>query len=166
MADVTKGNRVRLGVAGLGRAFTLMLPAFTRDPRVALMAAADPRPEARRRFAEELSARAFASVEELCADADIDAIYIATPHQFHAAHAILAATAGKHVLVEKPMALTIEECRAMVAAAADANVHLIVGHSHSFDAPYQRTAELVQSGRFGAVRMIHAVNYTDFLYRP
>ena len=166
MADVTKRDRIRLGVAGLGRAFTLMLPAFTQDPRVVLVAAADPRPEARRRFAEESSARAFASVEELCADADVDAIYIATPHQFHAAHAILAATAGKHVLVEKPMALTIEDCQAMVAAAADANVQLVVGHSHSFDAPYLHAARLVQSGRFGAARMIHAVNYTDFLYRP
>jgi phthalate 4,5-cis-dihydrodiol dehydrogenase len=166
VANVSKRDRVRLGVAGLGRAFTLMLPAFTRDPRVTLVAAADPRAEARRRFAEEFSARTFAGVEELCADADVDAIYIATPHQFHAAHALLAAAAGKHVLVEKPMALTIADCRAMIAAAADANVQLLVGHSHSFDAPYLRTAELVRSGRFGAVRMIHAVNYTDFLYRP
>ncbi len=163
---MTKRDRVRLGVAGLGRAFTLMLPAFTQDRRVGLVAAADPRPEARRQFAAEFSARTFASVEELCADADVDAIYIATPHQFHAAHALLAAAAGKHVLVEKPMALTIEDCRAMVAAATSANVQLLVGHSHSFDTPYLRAAELVQSGRFGAVRMIHAVNYTDFLYRP
>jgi phthalate 4,5-cis-dihydrodiol dehydrogenase len=70
------------------------------------------------------------------------------------------------VLVEKPMALTIEHCRAMIAAAARANVQLLVGHSHSFDAPYLRAAELVRGGRFGAVRMIHACNYTDFLYRP
>jgi phthalate 4,5-cis-dihydrodiol dehydrogenase len=54
----------------------------------------------------------------------------------------------------------------MIAAAARANVQLIVGHSHSFDAPYLRAAGLIRSGRFGAVRMIHACNYTDFLYRP
>jgi phthalate 4,5-cis-dihydrodiol dehydrogenase len=166
VADVTKRERVRLGVAGLGRAFTLMLPAFRQDDRMALVAAADPRPEARARFAEEFSAPAFASVEELCTDANVDAIYVATPHQFHAAHAILAAAAGKHVLVEKPMALTIEDCQAMIAAAASANTQLLVGHSHSFDAPYLRAAELARSGRFGAVHMIHAVNYTDFLYRP
>jgi phthalate 4,5-cis-dihydrodiol dehydrogenase len=166
VTDVTKREQLRLGVAGLGRAFMLMLPAFRQDQRVALVAAADPRPEARRQFAEEFSARAFASVEELCADAEIDAVYIATPHQFHAAHAALAAAAGKHVLVEKPMALTIEDCRAMIAAAARANVQLLVGHSHSFDAPYLRAAELIRTGRFGAVRMIHACNYTDFLYRP
>jgi phthalate 4,5-cis-dihydrodiol dehydrogenase len=166
VADVTQRERLRLAVAGLGRAFMVMLPTFRQDQRVALVAAADPRPEARRRFAEEFSAHTFASVEELCTHPEIDAVYIATPHQFHAAHAALAAAAGKHVLVEKPMALTIEDCRAMVAAAARANIRLLVGHSHSFDAPYLRAAELVGSGRFGAVRMIHACNYTDFLYRP
>ena len=166
MADPTKRERLRLGVARLGRAFIVMLTTFRQDQRVARVAAADPRPEARRRFAEEFSAPTFASVEELCAHAEIDAVYIATPHQFHAAHAALAAAAGKHLLVEKPMALTIEDCRAMVAAAARANIRLLVGHSHSFDAPYLRAAELVRSGRFGAVRMIHACNYTDFLYRP
>ena len=105
----------------------------------------------------KFSARTFASVEELCAHADIDAVYIATPHQFHAAHAALAAAAGKHVLVEKPMALTIADCRAMVAAAARADVKLLVGHSHSFDAHYLRAAALCEAAAFGAVRMIHAL---------
>ena len=45
-------------------------------------------------------------------------------------------------------------------------MHLVVGHSHSFDAPILRTRELIASGAFGAVRMINALNYTDFLYRP
>jgi phthalate 4,5-cis-dihydrodiol dehydrogenase len=93
-------------------------------------------------------------------------VYIATPHQFHAAHAVLAASAGKHVLVEKPMALSLEECRAMVAAARKGGVQLIVGHSHSFDAPVLHARRLIESGRFGAVRMVTALNYTDFLYRP
>jgi phthalate 4,5-cis-dihydrodiol dehydrogenase len=91
---------------------------------------------------------------------------VATPHQHHARHVILAARHGKHVLVEKPMALTLEDCAAMIAAAQTAGVHLIVGHSHSFDAPILRTRELIASGDYGGVRMIHALNYTDFLYRP
>jgi phthalate 4,5-cis-dihydrodiol dehydrogenase len=70
------------------------------------------------------------------------------------------------VLVEKPMALTLDECAAMIAAARAAGVHLMVGHSHSFDAPILRARELIASGAYGAVRMIHALNYTDFLYRP
>ena len=158
--------RLRLGVAGLGRAFTLMLPALTRHPRVVLAAAADPRPEARVRFAADFGARTHESVEALCADDGVDAIYVATPHEHHAAHAIAAARHGKHVLVEKPMAVTLDEADAMVAAARAAGVRLVVGPSHSFDAPIVRTRELIASGRFGAVRMVTGLAFTDFLYRP
>jgi phthalate 4,5-cis-dihydrodiol dehydrogenase len=54
----------------------------------------------------------------------------------------------------------------MVEACAAAGVHLVVGHCHSFDTPYLRTREIVESGEVGRVRMIQALNYTDFLYRP
>ena len=157
---------LRVGVAGLGRAFTLMLPAFTAHPGVQLVAAADPRPEARERFARDFSARGYATVEQLCADADVEAIYVATPHQHHAAHVIAAAAAGKHVLVEKPLAVTLGEAQAMVSAVEAAGVTLVVGHSHSFDAPIALARRIVAGGELGRVRMIHALNYTDFLYRP
>jgi phthalate 4,5-cis-dihydrodiol dehydrogenase len=161
------GTRVlRLGVAGLGRAFAVMLPTLTRDPRVILVAAADPRPEARQRFATDFSGRTYETVEALCADPQVDVVYVASPHQFHAGHACLAAAAGKHILVEKPIALTLAEAERMIAAARSAGVHLIVGHSHSFDAPILRTREMIASGAYGAVRMITALNFTDFLYRP
>jgi phthalate 4,5-cis-dihydrodiol dehydrogenase len=156
---------LQLGVIGLGRAFTLMLQTFVADRRVRLVAATDPRPEARALFQREFG-RAHKSAEALCADPAIEAIYIASPHQLHAAHVRLAAAAGKHVLVEKPMAITLAECQAIIAAATAAGVHLIVGHSHSFDAPIRRLREIVDSGAVGAVRMINALNYTDFLYRP
>jgi phthalate 4,5-cis-dihydrodiol dehydrogenase len=159
-------KRLGIGIAGLGRAFALMAPAFTRDPRVRIVAGADPRPEARSRFEADFKAKAFDSIEKLAADAEVDVVYVATPHQFHAAQACLAASSGKHVLVEKPMALSLEECRAMIAAARDHGVHLVVGHSHSFDRPIQRTRQLIDSGQFGRVRMVTALNYTDFLYRP
>jgi phthalate 4,5-cis-dihydrodiol dehydrogenase len=163
---VTGERRLRIGVAGLGRAFTVMLPTFVADPRVALVAAADPRAEARTRFAADFSAQSYDTVEGLCADPAVEIVYVATPHQHHAQHAILAARCGKHVLVEKPMALTLDECAAMSAAARAAGVHLMVGYSHSFDAPILRTRALIAGGDFGAVRMINTLNYTDFVYRP
>ena len=159
-------RRLRLGVAGLGRAFSVMLPTFLADSRVTLVAAADPRPQARERFAREFSAHAYETVEQLCADPAVEVVYVATPHQHHAAHTILAARHGKHVLVEKPMAITLDECGAMVAAARGAGVHLVVGHSHSFDAPVLRARALIAGGGYGTVRMITALNYTDFLRRP
>ncbi|MBA3558235.1 MAG: Gfo/Idh/MocA family oxidoreductase [Gemmatimonadaceae bacterium] len=158
--------KLRLGVAGLSRAFMLMLPAFLRHPRVQLVAAADPRPEARHRFARDYPAPAYASVAELCADDMVQALYIATPHQLHAEHVAMAAAHGKHVLVEKPMALTLDECQKMIDTARSRGVHMIIGHSHSFDRPYQRTRELIASGAFGNVRMITALNFTDYVYRP
>ena len=159
-------RKLRLGVAGLGRAFSVMLPTFTSDPRVLLVAGTDLRPEARRRFAADFSAKTCASIEELCADPAVEAVYVATPHQFHAQHATLAAQYGKHLLIEKPMALTLDECAAIMDAAHRSDVHVVVGHSHSFDAPIQRLRDLIASGDFGRVRMINAINYTDYLYRP
>ena len=159
-------RRIRLGVAGLGRAFTLMLPTLAAHPAVELVAAADPRREARERFAADFDAKAHESVEELCADGSLQAIYVATPHQLHARHASLAASHGKHVLVEKPMAVTLAEAEAMTEAARAGGVHLVVGHSHSFDAPILRARAIVESGELGRVRMITALNFTDFLYRP
>jgi phthalate 4,5-cis-dihydrodiol dehydrogenase len=157
---------LRLGVAGLGRAFTLMLPTLAADARVELVAAADPRAEATRQFAAEFAARTYASVDALCADPAVEVVYIATPHQDHAAHVALAAGAGKHALVEKPMAITLDECQRMIDATARAGVALVVGHSHSFDRPILRTREIIASGAVGGVRMITAQYYTDFLYRP
>lgn len=135
-----------------------MAPAFA-DPRFELVAAAEIR---------EVSfpGKRFASVAELCQSPGIDVIYVATPHQFHAEHACTAMRYGKHVLVEKPMALDLHECRRMIDAAREAGVQLVVGHSHSFDAPIQKTAELIRSGAYGKLRMLTALNFTDFLYRP
>ena len=159
-------RKLKLGAAGLGRGFTLMLPTLARDPRIVLAAAADPRPEARALFATEFNAQTYESVEELCRDPDVEVVYVATPHQVHAAHTAVATAGGKHVLVEKPMAISLAECEAMISAAQNAGVHLIVGHSHSFNAPIARTRKLIDSGEFGAVRMITAINYTDFMCRP
>ncbi|MFM0323455.1 Gfo/Idh/MocA family protein [Caballeronia glebae] len=159
-------EKIRLGIAGLGRAFSLMLPTFLADTRVQLVAACDPRETARTQFEADFDAPAYPDIDALARRPDIDAIYIASPHQFHAAHTRIAASHGKHVLVEKPMALSLAECDDMIDACRDANVYLIVGHCHSFDTPYLRTRELIASGAFGDVKMIHALNYTDYLYRP
>jgi phthalate 4,5-cis-dihydrodiol dehydrogenase len=158
-------KKLRLGIAGLGRAFAVMSGAF-RDPRVELVAGADPRSEARDKFARDYGARAYAKVAELCADPGVEVVYIATPHELHAEHALMAAAKKKHVLVEKPMALTVGDCRAMTGAARKNGVQLIVGHSHSFDLPVLHTKKLIASNTYGALRMITALDFTDFVYRP
>ena len=157
---------LRVGVLGLGRAFTLMVPTWRDDARVQLVAAYDPRPAARQAFAQTFGGTPHDSAEAVCADPTVQWVYVATPHQMHAEHVCLAARFGKHVLVEKPMALSLAEADRMIEACAQAQTHLMVGHSHSFNAPVLLAHQLIASGRYGAVRMIHAMQYTDFLYRP
>lgn len=156
---------IGVGVIGLGRAFTLMLNTFQRDARVRLVAACDPYAAARSQFEKDFSGSTYETVEALCGDENVELIYVASPHQFHAQHVALAATQGRHVLLEKPMAITIEECTFAIEAVRTAGRSLIVGPSHSFDAPVLKAREIIDSGAVGEVRMIHALNYTDFLYR-
>jgi phthalate 4,5-cis-dihydrodiol dehydrogenase len=143
-----------------------MLPSFVADPRVQLVAAADPRLEATRRFADDFGARVYRSVDELCGDANVEVVYLATPHQHHAEHVAIAAARGKHILVEKPMAISLEQCDRIIAAVERAGVVLVVGHSHGFDRPIRRARAIIEGGAVGAPRMINAQYYTDFLYRP
>jgi phthalate 4,5-cis-dihydrodiol dehydrogenase len=159
-------HTVGLGVCGLGRAFTLMLPTFLGDTRFRLVAATTPNAKTREMFSADFEAQAYESLETLCNDPAVDAVYISSPHEFHRQHAEIAARAGKHILVEKPMAISVSESVAIVKAVADTGVHLVVGPSHSFDAPVVLARTLIESGEFGPVGMIQAMYYTDFLYRP
>ena len=151
---------------GLGRAFTVMVPTFALDSRVQLVAGADPLPEARARFEQDFGGRVYTSLEDLLAGVQVDAVYLATPVEAHLQQIQVVADAGIHVLMEKPMALCISDCLEMLATAERANIHLLIGHSHSFDTPYLRTRELITGGSLGRVRMMTALNFTDFMYRP
>lgn len=160
------GRKLKLGIAGLGRGFTVMLPTLAAHPRLAVAAAVDTRLGALAQFEADFGGTAYGSVEAMCADPALDAIYVATPHQFHADHTVIAARAGKHILVEKPMALEIADCTRMIDAARDAGVFLLVGHSHSYDAPIAAARKIIAGGAYGEPRLITALNYTDFIYRP
>lgn len=159
-------RKLRMGVAGLGRAFSIMMPTLVMDERIEIVAGADPRPEARARFEQDFPGRAYETVEAMCADPRVEVVYVSTPHQYHVENVRAAAAAGRHILCEKPMALSVAECRSMIDAAAAAGVALVVGHSHSFDAPVRRAREIVESGVYGDVRMMSGMDYTDFLFRP
>ena len=156
-----------MGIIGLGRAAANMLPALAAHPGIVIAAAADINADARERFEREFPGRAtYASAAALCASGNVDAVYVATPHQHHVADVVAAATNGCHLIVEKPMALSLAECERISDAVERAGVALVVGHTHAFDPPIVMMAELIRSGRFGRLRMISNLVYTDFLYRP
>lgn len=116
-------------------------------------------------FAREFgAARAYDRVEELLADPEIDAVYIATPVYLHAAQTMAAAQAGKHVLVEKPMAMSTAECQAMIDACHQHGVQLMVCYYQRFNARHQKARELVAQGAIGQVTMAQARQ--AFLYPP
>jgi len=157
---------LRLGMAGLGVASTQILPPISALPYIKITAAADTRSDALAKFRETYKGEAFTSVEAMCVSPNVDAIYIATPNQLHAQHAIAAAEHGKHIIVEKPMAMTLAECDAMNEAADKYGVKLLCGHTHSFDPPIRKIREIVKSGDLGRLRMINTWNFNEFMYRP
>src|SRR6185369_7299222 len=157
---------VRLGIIGLGMAGATMVHAAALHPGVRLAAAADPQPDPRAAFTRVFGAAAFEDARQVCERRDVEAVYIATPHQFHREHAVLAAECGKHVIVEKPMALSLEDCDAMIEAADRNKVHLIVGHTHGFDPAVREMQRIISSGAVGTLGLVAMWNYTNFLYRP
>lgn len=162
-----KPATLRLGIAGLGQAAASMLPEILTHTGIQVTAAADLRREAREKFAADFGGESYEQVEDLCRSPKVDAVYVATPHQFHAPHALAALESGKHVLLEKPMALTLEDCDAMIEAAERRGLTLLVGRgSHGFDAPIVAMREIIRDGKLGQLAMIHTWHYGDFLYRP
>lgn len=143
-----------------------VLPEIAVLPFLRIAAAADLRRVARDAFESEFEAPTFGSVEELCKYDGIDAVYVATPHELHALHTICALECGKHVIVEKPMALSLDDAEAMNLAAERNGLTLVAGHTHSFDPPVRKMAELVAAGALGRPAMISSTYYKDHLFRP
>jgi phthalate 4,5-cis-dihydrodiol dehydrogenase len=160
---------LRVGVAGLGSGAVNALaadPGLRHHPHVQLTAAADPRPVARASVESQFGVQTFSSVEEMCALGEIDAVYILTPSALHAQHAIIAAEHGKQVLADKPMALSLEDCDAMIEAARKNDVRLLIGHSQSLDSGISAMRDVVLSGEIGRPIMITSSFYSEWLYRP
>jgi phthalate 4,5-cis-dihydrodiol dehydrogenase len=150
-----------MGAAGM--AFAAAVRGY---PGIEWAALAEPVDAVRERCRQQDGAAGYSSFEEMLEHPGLDAVYIATPTQLHAQQVVQAARAGKHVLVEKPMAESLEAARAMVDAAAQAGVVLVVGHSHSHDLPIRRMHEMIASGELGPVRMVNTWCYTDWVHRP
>lgn len=157
---------IGIGVVGLGAAGRAFIPAILAHPQFRLAAIADKAAEIRDDVAREHGVAAHPDLGAMLDDAAVQAVYIATPTDLHAQHALAAVARGRHVLVEKPMAVSLEQARAMVDAAKAAGVALIVGHSHSHDLPIRRMREIIDSGALGDVRMVNTWCFTDWMYRP
>ncbi|SAK54560.1 oxidoreductase domain-containing protein [Caballeronia fortuita] len=157
---------VRIGIVGFGTAGRAFVPAIAKHSGFFFAGFADPSSSVRERGAREFGVAAYESIDALIERGALDAVYVASPTTLHRAHVELAARAGKHVLVEKPMAATLDDARAMVAAADAAGIVLLAGHSHSYDQPIHAMRALIDSGELGRVRMVHTWCFSDWIYRP
>jgi phthalate 4,5-cis-dihydrodiol dehydrogenase len=167
VTDSKRQPALGLGIVGLGGAAVNMLPAFRRSPHFDVVAAADIDPVVLDRFAGDHEGVAtYASVEQLCADPKVSLVYISTPTRLHSEQARFALEHGKHVLIEKPMAVTLEDADAMIATAERNRVLLGVNVKHSFETRIQKMRSLARSGELGRLRMIHSWRYVNWLYLP
>lgn len=159
-------KKYRLGITGIGRGFSLMIPTLKLHPNIEVVAGVDPNELARNSFEIAFDKPTYSHLEGMLSAHDIDAVYVASPHQYHVEDVLLCLERGKVVLCEKPMAIDLESALKIVHASNSSGIPVIVGPSHSFDAPILQTAQLIASQEFGSVKMLQMMNYTDFIYRP
>ena len=144
---------IRWGIVGGGElAQKSVVPALALLPDSELVAVTSRRPESARAFAAKNGIRAHDTLEALLADPEVDAVYIATPNGMHAANAIAAAGAGKHVLCDKPMALDAAECESMIAACSQAGVRLGVVFQNRFHPAHVEARRHLQAGALGEIQ--------------
>jgi len=157
---------VRFGIAGFGlHAVKRLMPGFAKATRCRVTALSRRSMAAARQSATEYKIPgAFDSVAALAASPEVDAILVTTPNSCHLADVLACINAGKHVLCEKPMAMTSSECRQMVEAARERGVILGVAHVFRFNQSVQRFRDLVAAGRIG--KTIFARSEFSFLADP
>ena len=164
MAEQAGQRTLQVGVIGLGTAAKAMIPVLSKQPGVVLVAGAEIDPEIRERFRGDFNARVYERGEELIDGDDVQAVYIATPSPLHVPLAKRALEAGKHVLVEKPMALSIAEADELIEIADRKHLYLMEDEQNSFDPPIRKASEILKSGLIGSPKMIHAWHYAGWLY--
>lgn len=142
---------VKVGVIGCGKIAQFRhIPEYASNPNVELVGFYDINQKRAAEVANKYGGKAYESLEALLA-ADIDAVSVCTPNAVHAEQSIAALKAGKHVLCEKPMAGSIEECDAMMKAARESGRFLMLGHNQRMAKAHVKAKELVASGMIGDI---------------
>jgi predicted dehydrogenase len=149
-----------IGSGYMGRTYAACLTRHVSDGRLVAITGGTRAPA----LAAEWGVPAEADVDALLAHPGVDAVIITSPHQPHRAQAVAAAAAGKHVYLEKPMAITVEDCDAIIAACAAAGVKLTVNFVTRFRHAPLAAKRLVDEGAIGAIRMVQMKGaWTSFL---
>ena len=149
---MTNSQRLRFGLIGCGGVGPTHAGALLRIEDAELVATADTVKERAQDLASKLNLnKAYDSHEALIADPDIDVVCICTPSGMHADHTVRAMRAGKHVVVEKPMEISLEACDRMIEAAHETGKKLTVISQHRFDPATIQVKEAIDSGKLGHI---------------
>ncbi len=152
-----EGGKVRLAAVGLGRWGRVMAAAYHRSDVIELRSCFSRNPERRGRFAADFGCDEVSSLEELCARDDIEGLVVTVPNDQHAPVIEAAARAGKHVYVEKPVAVTTVDLRRIGDAVRGSGVVFACGHSARRLAGVREMRRMLDSGEIGTPSMVEAV---------
>ena len=143
---------IKIGIIGCGKiAQVRHIPEYAANPHAEIYGFYDINQARAQELAQKYGGKAFASYEELLADPAIEAVSVCVANHAHAEISIAALKAGKHVLCEKPMAVTLEECEAMVAAAEVSGKYLMIGQNQRLAKAHSKAKELIEQGAIGKV---------------
>ncbi len=149
MIPITRERQVKTAIIGCGKVSDLHAAALTKTPEARFVAVYSRSPEKAQRFAAKYGVQGFSDIQEMIASAAVEAVIICTPHPAHRNAAIMAAEAGAHVLVEKPLAANLQDCDDMLAAAKKAGVKIGTVCQRRFYAPVQRVRQAIDAGKIG-----------------
>ena len=144
-------KKLRIGVIGLGFIGQLHVRIWSENPEVELAAVADVVGEVAEKTGREYQCAYYIDYKEMLEKEGIDAVDICVPEDFHVDPAVAAAKAGKHILMEKPIAKTVKEARIIEEAARENGVRLMVAHVLKFDPRYVQLNDAIESGKLGTI---------------
>ena len=149
-------------IVGLGRiSMGHFMPAIKMSSKSKVTALVSGHREKAERMAAEYDVPSgsiynYENCDEIAKNPDIDAVYIALPNSMHAEYSIRAAKAGKHVLCEKPMATSVEDCKAMIQACQNAGKKLMIAYRCQYEPTNLRAVELIRQGKIGSIESIES----------
>jgi glucose-fructose oxidoreductase len=159
--STSSDRKIRYGVIGLGAfAQNTALPAFSNTDNSELVAIISDDATKRRELSQKYGIQntySYEEYEDFLRSGTVDAVYIALPNHLHCEYTIRAAQAGIHVLCEKPMAVTEEECEAMIKAAVDNNIKLMIAYRLHLEEANLAAVEIIRSGQLGEVRIFNSL---------
>jgi len=149
-------KKVGAGIIGCGFISNFHARAYLADPRVTLVAMADVSEEAVEKAKQKWGVEVYTNIDYLLRRDDIDMVSICTPHPTHSEIVTKAAEAGKHILCEKPMCMTLKEADKMIDAARKSGVKFMLGFVNRFVLPFREAKDLIDDGAIGDVLTVYS----------